>query len=185
MGYAIANELSNRGAEVILVSGPTSLKISNNNLTKIDVISAEQMFNECMKIFPEVDGAVMSAAVADFTPVDVFSAKQKSNDVGLNISLRPTKDIAQHLGDLKSDNQFLVGFALETNNEEENALKKIRKKNLDFVVLNSLNDLGAGFKHDTNKISILFRDGSKKVYELKSKNEVAKDIIDTLASIIK
>lgn len=180
MGYAIAEELAEQGAELILISGPTALTPINPNITRIDVISAEEMYEAATKYFPNCDGAIMTAAVADFTPLVTEDRKVKRGKENYSIELRPTKDIAASLGNCKSAKQFLVGFALETNNEECNAKLKLEKKNLDFIVLNSLNDKGAGFQHDTNKISILKRSGQSKKYELKSKGEVAKDIVAEL-----
>lgn len=177
----MAKELLARGAEVILISGPVSLDLKHEKLTRIDVVSAEDMYNAAIRNFENVDVAIMSAAVADFTPEHVALQKQKSNDVGMKIKLKPTKDIAQKLGEMKKDGQKLIGFALETDNEEANAEGKIQKKNFDFIVLNSLNDKGAGFRHDTNKITIIKNTGEKRAFDLKTKRQVAKDIIDTLA----
>ena len=178
MGFALAEECASRGAEVILVAGPVSLKVSHPNITRIDVESAEEMYNASVKAFPTMDAAILCAAVADFRPEEQYAEKVKRSGDILNISLVPNKDIAASLGKMKKANQLLIGFALETNDEENNALKKIVKKNLDFIVLNSLNDRGAGFKYDTNKIAILNRNGERKDFGLKSKKEVASDIID-------
>lgn len=178
MGFSLAEECARRGAEVILVAGPVSLKVNHPNIKRIDVESAEEMYNASVKAFPEMDAAILCAAVADFRPSEQYAEKVKRGEDILTISLVPNKDIAASLGKMKKANQKLIGFALETNDEEANALKKIIKKNLDFIVLNSLNDAGAGFKYDTNKISILNRDGEKKDFPLKSKSEVASDIIN-------
>ncbi|GAB6008692.1 bifunctional phosphopantothenoylcysteine decarboxylase/phosphopantothenate--cysteine ligase CoaBC [Dysgonomonas reticulitermitis] len=178
MGFALAEECARRGAEVTLIAGPVSMKINHPNITRIDVESAEEMYNASMKAFPDMNTAILCAAVADFRPSLQYTEKVKRGEDILNIDLVPNKDIAASLGKIKKSNQRLIGFALETNDEQTNALKKIVKKNLDYIVLNSLNDPGAGFKYDTNKISILNRNGEKKDYALKSKQEVASDIID-------
>jgi phosphopantothenoylcysteine decarboxylase/phosphopantothenate--cysteine ligase len=178
MGFALAEECARRGAEVTLIAGPVSMKINHPNITRIDVESAEEMYNASMKAFPDMDTAILCAAVADFRPSEQYTEKVKRGENILNIDLVPNKDIAASLGKIKKSSQRLIGFALETNDEQTNALKKIVKKNLDYIVLNSLNDAGAGFKYDTNKISILNRNGEKKDYALKSKKEVASDIID-------
>lgn len=178
MGFALAEECARRGAEVVLVAGPVSLKTIHPNITRIDVESAEEMYDASIKAFPSVDAAILCAAVADFRPTERYAEKVKRGEDMLNITLVPNKDIAASLGKMKKANQRLIGFALETNDEKINALKKIVKKNLDFIVLNSLNDKGAGFQCDTNKISILNRNGEQKDYSLKSKQEVASDIID-------
>jgi phosphopantothenoylcysteine decarboxylase/phosphopantothenate--cysteine ligase len=178
MGFALAEECACRGADVTLVAGPVSLTVNQPNIKRIDVESAEEMYNTSMKEFPGIDVAILCAAVADFRPVEQYSEKVKRGEDLLTISLVPNKDIAASLGKMKKANQLLIGFALETNDEETNALKKMAKKNLDFIVLNSLNDAGAGFKHDTNKVSILCKNGDRKDFGLKSKKEVAADIID-------
>ena len=178
MGFALAEECARRGAEVTLVAGPVSMKINHPNITRIDVESAEEMYNASMKAFPDMDTAILCAAVADFRPSTQYTEKVKRGEDILKIDLVPNKDIAASLGKIKKSSQRLIGFALETNDEQTNALKKIVKKNLDYIVLNSLNDPGAGFKYDTNKISILNRNGEKKDYPLKSKRDAASDIID-------
>ncbi|MDM8160069.1 phosphopantothenoylcysteine decarboxylase [Labilibaculum sp. K2S] len=180
MGFSIAEELASQGAQVVLVSGPTSLSTQNPNIKRIDVVSAQEMYEASLKAFPTCDGGIMTAAVADFTPVTTENTKVKRGKENYTIELTPTKDIAASLGAIKTTNQFLVGFALETNNEETNAKLKLEKKNLDFIVLNSLNDKGAGFQHDTNKITVINKSGACKKYELKSKSEVAKDIVNEL-----
>lgn len=178
MGFALAEECANRGAEIILIAGPVSLKVNHPNITRVDVESAEEMYNASIRVFPSVDTAILCAAVADFRPAEQYTEKVKREGDILNISLVPNKDIAASLGKMKKANQKLIGFALETNDEEANALKKIVKKNLDFIVLNSLNDSGAGFKYDTNKIAIINRNGERTDFALKTKKEVAFDIIE-------
>ncbi|HTN21615.1 MAG TPA: bifunctional phosphopantothenoylcysteine decarboxylase/phosphopantothenate--cysteine ligase CoaBC [Pelobium sp.] len=182
MGYAIARELQTLGAEVILISGPTSLP-APGGIKLISVTSALEMLEACKAEFENVDICVMSAAVADYTPQEVAAQKIKKNTDQFSISLTKTADILSTLGKAKK-NQILVGFALETDNEEENALKKLKNKNLDFIVLNSLNDAGAGFKTNTNKITIIDKNSAKTEFNLKSKEEVAKDICNKIASLI-
>ncbi len=177
MGYAIAGELAELGADVTLVSGPVSLTAKNPGIKVVFIESAEEMYNASVECFPNVDGAVMCAAVADFTPIRKEDRKTKRGKENWNIGLQPTRDIAAELGKLKRDHQLLVGFALETNDELSNARKKLVKKNLDFIVLNSLNDKGAGFGVDTNKITIVDKDNIREDFELKNKTEVAKDIV--------
>jgi len=180
MGYALADELAQQGAEVTLVSGPVSLQVKHPTISRIDVTTANEMYNAVKEIFPAMDITIMAAAVADFTPETTQSEKIKSKNVELK--LIPTKDIAAELGAMKNPNQLLVGFALETSNETENAIQKLIKKNFDFIVLNSLNDTGACFGHDTNKITIINKEQQCFQYDLKSKNEVAKDIVDKLVA---
>jgi phosphopantothenoylcysteine decarboxylase/phosphopantothenate--cysteine ligase len=183
MGFALAEEFANQGADVILVSGPSKEKINHNKILRINVQSAEQMFQEITTRFKESDIAIMSAAVADYTPVLKSDIKIKKQEETFTIELTKTKDILKHLGTIK-ENQILVGFALETNNEEENALKKLHSKNLDFIVLNSLQHEGAGFGHSTNRISIIKKSGKKIDFPLKSKEEVAKDIVEQVKEIL-
>lgn len=182
MGYAIAAELKQLGANVILVSGPSSLA-SPNNIKLVNVTSADDMLQACLAEFDTVDICVMSAAVADYTPQEVANQKIKKHTNDFSITLKKTTDILYNLGQLKKK-QLLVGFALETNNEEENAVKKVQKKNLDFIVLNSLNDEGAGFKNNTNKITIIDKSLVKTTFDLKSKEAVAKDICQKIISLI-
>ena len=182
MGLAIAEEFAGRGAEVVLVCGPVNLKTSHPAIRRVDVESAAQMYEVTSKEFVNSDVAVLSAAVADFTPKEKADHKIKRGKDDLLLELLPTKDIAAELGRIKTASQLLVGFALETNDEEVNALSKMQRKNLDMIVLNSLNDKGAGFSVDTNKVTILDKAGDKTVYELKTKVEVAKDIVDQIAS---
>ena len=184
MGFAIAEELAQRGAQVTLIAGPVQLTTSHPNITRINVTSAQEMCDVCLQHFPKMDGAILSAAVADFTPVTKYDKKIKEKQ-SLTIELKPNPDIAQELGKRKKAKQFLVGFALETNNEFTNAQGKLEKKNFDFIVLNSLADKGAGFGYDTNKVSIIERNGTVTNYKLKSKQDVAKDIADKIETIIK
>jgi phosphopantothenoylcysteine decarboxylase/phosphopantothenate--cysteine ligase len=184
MGYALAEVCAKQGADVCLISGPVLLKTVHPNIERIDVETAKEMYNEVMNRFYGMDGAILCAAVADFTPVEEASTKLKRGKENLILELIPTQDIAASVGNMKIDSQFLVGFALETNNEEANATGKMIAKNFDFIVLNSLNDKDAGFGYDTNKISIIYRSGFKKEYELKSKNYVAEDIITEIIQII-
>lgn len=184
MGFALAEQLAQRGAEVILVTGPVALKIKHPNITRIDVESASEMYDETIKYFPSCDAAIMSAAVADFTPLVKEEKKVKRGKDNFHIELTPNKDIAAELGKIKNDKQILVGFALETDNEFDNAIIKLKKKNLDFIVLNSLQDEGAGFGLDTNKIKIIDKNSLVKNYELSSKKQVACDILDYLESFL-
>jgi phosphopantothenoylcysteine decarboxylase/phosphopantothenate--cysteine ligase len=181
MGYAIAEELAWRGARVTLISGPVHVVARHPGITLCSVSSAQEMYEAAVRLFPAADGAVMAAAVADFTPQTKVEGKLKREKNSLSITLTPTKDIAAYLGSIKKKNQILAGFALEAANERTNALKKLREKNLDFIVLNSLNDPNAGFNVDTNKICIIEKNGKEVSYELKSKAEVAKDIVDRLS----
>jgi phosphopantothenoylcysteine decarboxylase/phosphopantothenate--cysteine ligase len=182
MGYAIAEEFLRNGADVTLISGPTNLSI-DQSIKKIQVTSAKEMLDESLKYYDETDICIMSAAVADYTPINISSQKIKKQSDTFEIELIKTKDILKILGE-KKKNQILVGFALETQNEEENAAEKLKKKNLDFIVLNSLNDEGAGFKHDTNKITILDKNLQKTTFDLKTKKEIAKDICNRIISLI-
>ena len=182
MGYAIAEELYKRGAEVVLISGPVSIQLKSKAIQLINVESAEEMFSAAMEN-TNFDIAVLASAVADYSPVEVAAAKIKKSDGILDIKLKKTKDILLGLGNIKSEKQVLVGFALETNNEKENAVKKLKEKNADLIVLNSLNDEGAGFKNDTNKVTIFTRDGKEKKFGIKSKDLVAKDIVDSIIEL--
>jgi len=184
MGYALAEVCAKQGADVCLISGPVQLKTVHPNIERINVESANDMYVAVMDRFYGMDGAILCAAVADFTPVEEAQSKLKREKENLILELKPTQDIAASVGNMKTDSQFLVGFALETNNEEANAIGKIASKNLDFIVLNSLNDKEAGFGYDTNKISIIHRSGSKHEFELKSKNDVAEDIVAEIKRII-
>lgn len=183
MGFAIAAEMHARGATVTLITGPTALE-APLNITVIKVRSAEEMYTACTDNFKNAQIAVMSAAVADYTPVQVASEKIKKQEGEWSITLRKTKDILQSLGAIKAPGQFLAGFALETSNEKENALKKLHAKNADMIVLNSLNDPGAGFGYDTNKISIFDKQGNEYHFDNKSKTAVAKDIVNTIIKLV-
>ncbi len=179
MGFSIAKAAANLGAEVILIAGPSHQIINHSLIHRIDVVSAEQMYTEAHNYFKEVDIAILSAAVADYKPKNVANQKIKKNDDTLSLELTKTKDILASLGKIKK-HQFLVGFALETNNEIENAKNKIKHKNLDTIVLNSLQDKGAGFARNTNKITIIDKDFNQKPFQLKSKDDVAKDIMNEI-----
>ena len=176
MGYAIAEVAANLGAQVTLISGPVSLHISNEAIRVINVVSADEMFKATHRYFKNCDIAILSAAVADFTPNEVALQKIKKKEEILTITLNKTKDILASLGEIKS-NKYLVGFALETQNELENEKTKLKKKNLDLIVLNSLNDKGAGFKSDTNKITLISKDNKIVSFNVKLKKEVANDIL--------
>lgn len=184
MGLALAEECAARGASVELICGPIQLTCTHPNIHRIDVESAEDMYQAACSAYPEMDAGILCAAVADFTPQHVAGEKIKREGDLLHLTLQPTKDIARELGKQKHPGQVLVGFALETTNEQEHAQEKLKKKNFDFIVLNSLNDKGAGFRCDTNKISII-TDSAIKSFELKSKKEVAVDIVDHLAEVLK
>ena len=180
MGYALAEECAARGAKVSLVSGPVQIKAKHANIQTISVTSAEEMYNAANEEFDSADICILCAAVADFKPETQADQKIKREKDDLVIRLKPTQDIAASLGAKKREDQIMVGFALETNNEAENAQGKLVRKNLDFIVLNSLKDANACFGYDTNKITIIEKDGTTKAFELKSKTEVAKDIIDNI-----
>ncbi len=187
MGIALADECASRGANVILVGGPMQLAPRFPMYQYHKVESAKEMFDAATQAFPQADAAILTAAVADYTPAEVADEKIKREKTGdMTLFLKPTQDIAAYLGKQKGKDekkkQLLVGFALETHNEQANALDKLCRKNLDFIVLNSLNDVGAGFRCDTNKVSIIAVDG-KQDFPLKSKAEVAKDIVDKLVSL--
>lgn len=183
MGYALAECCAERGAEVTLISGPVSITTKHPNIRTISVESAEEMYQTATSEFGSSDAAILCAAVADFTPEVKAEQKIKREKDDLIIKLKPTKDIAAALGKLKKDHQVMVGFALETNDEVEHAKGKLERKNLDFIVLNSLNDKGAGFRHDTNKITIIDKENVIE-FPLKNKKEVATDIINHLAEIL-
>jgi len=180
MGFGLAEVCAERGANVTLVSGPVQLKTSHPHIKRIDVESAGEMYEASMQAFENCDAAILCAAVADFTPASASSEKIKRGKDSLTLELQPTRDIAAALGERKSEKQVLVGFALETNDETVNACLKMERKNLDMIVLNSLNDKGAGFRSDTNKVTIFERSGAVNTYPLKDKSEVAADIIDVL-----
>jgi phosphopantothenoylcysteine decarboxylase/phosphopantothenate--cysteine ligase len=184
MGISLAEECIARGAKVKLILGPTDLRPSNSDIKVIPVRSAQEMHDEVMKDFNKCDVVILAAAVADYRPKVVAHEKIKKGDGGMSLELTRTIDIAQALGQIKNSQQITIGFALETTNELQNAKKKLLKKNFDFIVLNSLKDEGAGFAHNTNKVSIVHKDDTVNEYALKSKNAVAKDIIDELVSIM-
>ena len=183
MGFAIAKVAANLGAEVYLISGPSHQQITHSLVHRIDVVSAEEMYIAAHQYYTDVDIAILSAAVADYSPKKSATQKIKKKVSALEIELMPTKDILASLGKIKK-HQFLVGFALETNNELENAKRKLKRKNLDAIVLNSLQDNGAGFATDTNKITFIDKDLNEKSFDLKSKVEVAKDIINEILNKI-
>jgi len=183
MGLAIAEELYGRGADVTLIMGPSSINLPENGIRSIRVNTAEEMYAACTKQFDKSDIGIMAAAVADYTPVKVAATKVKKTNDELVIELKKTKDILKSLGENKSSKQVLVGFALETNNEREYALEKMKNKNADIIVMNSLNDKGAGFGTDTNKITIFDKSGKEFNYELMSKKEAAKNIVDTIIQL--
>ena len=183
MGFALAEECADRGAEVTLIAGPVALRTTHPNIRRIDVESCEDMYQAATQVFPQQDAAILCAAVADFRPEHATDQKIKRGKDDLVIRLKPTYDIAAELGHMKSEHQVLVGFALETNNEEANAQRKLEKKNLDFIVLNSLQNKGTCFQSDENQISIISRDGQQD-YERKPKQDVASDIVDKLATLL-
>lgn len=185
MGIAIANELKSNGADVTLILGPTHENNIDHSIKIIRVTSAQEMYDACLSKAINSDIMVMSAAVADYTPKSKSDKKIKKADNEMYIALEKTKDILGKLGETKTKKQILVGFALETNNEYDNAVEKLNKKNLDFIVLNSLNDEGAGFQGDTNKITIIDKNQKSQSFELKSKKEVAKDIVTKIIELTK
>ncbi len=180
MGIEIAKVLKTKGAEVNLVLGPVNGNFDLDGIKVERVESAEEMFNACSRQFPEMDIAVMAAAVADYTPVEKAQNKIKKTEDNWSLSFKKTPDILKNLGNIKKDNQLLVGFALETNNEKENAKNKLQSKNADLIVLNSLNDTGSGFGFDTNKVTIFDKQGNEWGYEMKSKKAVAEDIVQAI-----
>jgi len=183
MGMAIAEVLARRGAKVTLVLGPTALVPNVSDLQVIRVGSAQEMYAACAPLFPDMDITVLAAAVADYRPALFSEQKIKKKDDDLHLPLAKTVDIAATLGSQKKPGQILVGFALETNNEIEYARQKMERKNLDFIVLNSLQDAGAGFGHDTNKITILRRNGLQTAFELQTKTEAARDIVEEIVRL--
>lgn len=181
MGFALAEECARRGAEVELVAGPVGLQTVHPAIRRTDVMSAHEMYEVAVDKFATCDTAILCAAVADFTPAQVAEQKiKREGSGGLHLDLTPTQDIARELGKLKRNDQKLIGFALETNDEVSHAQEKLMRKNLDFIVLNSLRTPGAGFAYDTNQVTLLFADGTRKDFPLKSKAEVAADIVDFL-----
>ena len=185
MGFALAEVCAQQGAEVTLIAGPVSLKTKHPNIKRIDVESAEEMYQAAMTAFPKADAGILCAAVADYRP-DIQAAEKIKRETEGEMTLRlvPNKDIAASLGAIKQQGQILVGFALETNDEAVHAERKLKRKNLDFIVLNSLRDAGAGFRYDTNKISIIDKEGELTTYPLKNKQEVAVDIVNKLAMLL-
>ena len=184
MGVAICRELARRGAEVHLILGPSTIQVENEDIHLHKVQTAEQMYQTCLRMFPEADITIMSAAVADYTPVVTNPEKIKKTSDSFTVELTKTKDILKTLGEKKYNGQILVGFALETTNERQYALNKLKDKNADMVVLNSLNDEGAGFGYDTNKITIFEKNGKEISYDRKPKQQVAKDIVDRIANML-
>ena len=185
MGFAIAEELARRGAEVKLITGPSNLLLTDQAVERCDVKSADEMYLACMEDFDNMDIIVMSAAVADYRPGIASAEKIKKENNKFSLPLVPTTDILKSMGERKKADQLLVGFALESNDEIANAKEKLRKKNLDLIVLNSLNDEGAGFEVVTNKITIIDRAGKETAYDKKPKTEVARDLVDVLMNSIK
>lgn len=185
MGVALADAAARRGARVTLVLGPSKLSPTEQNVQVIRVETAQEMHDAALQVFAEADAAILAAAVADYRPKTVASEKIKKKGEELQLDLIKNPDIAVKLGQLKKPGQLLIGFALETNDEESNAQGKLERKNFDFIVLNSLRDAGAGFNHDTNKISILFKNNKRRDFELKSKNAVADDILQAMIDLFK
>ncbi len=183
MGFELAKEAANLGAEVLLISGPSNEKVDHSLIQRIDVVSAEQMYEAAHNHYKNVEIAILAAAVADFKPVTIAAQKIKKKEASLTIELTQTKDILASLGKQKT-NQYLVGFALETNNELENAISKLKRKNLDLIVLNSLQDKGAGFKKSTNKVTLIDQQENVTEFGLKSKIEVAQDIFNEIVKKI-
>jgi phosphopantothenoylcysteine decarboxylase/phosphopantothenate--cysteine ligase len=185
MGIALADAAAEYGASVHLILGPVNILPENNSVRVTDVSTADAMAKETIQNFPDCDIAILSAAVADFTPVEIKGKKIKKDGNELILHLKPTTDIAATLGKIKKKTQILAGFALETDNELDNAKDKIRRKNLDIIMLNSLREKGAGFGHDTNKITIIDKYNNIDKFELKSKEEAARDILGKIISMIK
>jgi phosphopantothenoylcysteine decarboxylase/phosphopantothenate--cysteine ligase len=185
MGIAIADAAAEYGADVELVLGPVNIVPSDNTIKITNVVTTESMASECISLFPDCDIAILSAAVADFSPEKAVNQKIKKSENNLVLKLKSTTDIAESLGKLQKPSQLLVGFALETNDEVVNATGKLNRKNLDFIVLNSLKEEGAGFEHDTNKITIIDKYNNIDKFELKSKDDAARDILDKVISMIR
>lgn len=184
MGFALAEEFYLQGADVILITGPTAERVSYNGISEVNVNTSDEMFEACMNYFGDCVIMVMSAAVADYKPVNFSNKKIKKKEDQWQLQLTKTKDILQQLGSIKKEGQFIAGFALETDNEKENAIAKLKNKNADCIILNSLNDKEAGFGYDTNKISIIDQSGKEQLYDLKTKKEVAKDIVSYITAKI-
>lgn len=186
MGFALAEACAEQGAEVTLIAGPVALKTSHPNIRRVDVESADEMYQAAMVAFPDANAGILCAAVADYRPETQATEKIKRETKGeMTLTLIPNRDIAASLGEIKQPGQVLVGFALETNDEAAHAAGKLKRKNLDFIVLNSLRDQGAGFRCDTNKITIIDNRGEVADYPLKSKQQVAVDIVNKLATLLK
>lgn len=182
MGIALADAAASAGADVTLVLGPAGIAPANASVKVISVVTAAEMYEATVKEFADCDVAILAAAVADYTPAESSTSKLKKKTEELSLKLLPTADIAARLGKMKNPKQLLVGFALETNDEIENAKAKLRRKNLDLIVLNSLRDEGSGFGYDTNKITVMDRNNNIDKFELKSKDEAARDIIEKIVS---
>ena len=185
MGFAIAEELAKRGATVKLISGPSSLSLNDHSVERTNVKTAEEMYSACMKDFSDMDIIVMSAAVADYRPSESLTEKMVKKNNPLSISLTPTTDILKSMGEKKRADQLLVGFALETNDEVNRAKEKLERKNIDMIVMNSLNDEGAGFEFATNKVTIIDRNGKERAFDKKLKTEVARDVVDVMMDKLK
>ena len=183
MGIALADECARRGATVTLIKGPTQVKPESDNVKVVDVTTAAEMYDACTQYFGESDVIIFAAAVADYTPKHPANTKIKKKEDDFMLELVKTKDIAYELGKVKTAGQLSVGFALETDNEMANALSKLEKKNFDMIVLNSLQDAGAGFQHNTNKVTIVDKSGNVVKFDLKSKTEVATDILDHIQKL--
>lgn len=184
MGYAIAAECLNAGAEVTIISGPVSVHLEHSNLRVVKVTSASEMYLACCRYFEETDVAIFAAAVADYRPAKVAAQKIKKDDAAFTIQMVKNIDIATEFGKVKQSHQLSIGFALETNDELHNAMNKLKRKNFDLVVLNSMNDSNATFGHDTNKITTVRRDLSQTVYPLKDKRKVAEDIVFEISNLL-
>jgi len=185
MGIALAEIAAEYGADVELVLGPVNRVPEDRSIKTVNVVSAESMLSECLARFPKCDIGVLAAAVADFTPEKMEERKIKRTGDEIILRLKPTTDIAEALGKIKKTSQILAGFALETHNETANAIAKLQRKNLDLIVLNSMQDKGAGFGFDTNRITIIDRNNIIDKFELKSKEEAARDILDKIVSMLK
>jgi len=185
MGIALADAAAEMGASVDLILGPSEILPENSTVKVTRVTTAESMASECISRFPSCDAAILSAAVADYTPIEQNTEKMKKDNKVLTLKLKPTSDIAKTLGIMKKPSQILAGFALETVNELANAKSKLKRKNLDFIILNSLKDEGAGFEHDTNRITIIDKYNNIDKFELKTKDEAARDILDRIVSMLK
>jgi phosphopantothenoylcysteine decarboxylase/phosphopantothenate--cysteine ligase len=184
MGFSLAEEAASRGASVTLVTGPSHLFVHSASINRVDVISAADMHKACLKYFPVSDITIMAAAVSDYTFGNPSAKKIKKSSNNMVLELNATKDILKELGAMKKKKQILAGFALETGNGVASAKEKLGKKNLDLIILNSMSDKGAGFKSPTNKITIIFKDGKMKRFPMKTKQEVAGDILNAIHELI-